>query len=97
VSTTARENGSTTAPAVNTGTSPGGPGLQLAPLRARDDRGERERDMRTEIKEDRDRRKDERDTWGGRGLGGPSSSLGAVNRTDRGKRLSIGSMLASDQ
>ena len=94
---TTRESNATAAPPANTSTSTGGPGLQLAPLRARDDRGERERDPR-DLKDDRERRKDDRETWGGRdghvlGGGGPST-LGGVNRPDRGrKRLSITSML----
>lgn len=95
---TTRESSSTAAPPANTSTSTGGPGLQLAPLRARDDRGERERDPRADLKDDRERRKDDREPWGGRGGhglgGGAPSTLGGVNRPDRGrKRLSIGSIL----
>jgi hypothetical protein len=93
-----RESSSAAPPATNTSAGPGGPGLQLAPLRGPHDRGEHERDPRTDLKDDRERRKDDREAWAGRGGhglgGGPPSSLGAVSRPDRGlKRLSIGSML----
>lgn len=97
---TTRETNSNAAPPANTSPNAvtGGPGLQLAPLRGRDDRGERERDPRADLKDDRERRKDDRESWGGRGghgLGGSAqSTLGGVNRPDRGrKRLSITSML----
>ena len=93
-----RENSSTAAaPAANTNANTGGPSIQLPPLHSRDDRGERERDPRADIKDDRERRKDDREAWGGRGLGGgaPSSlSLAAPSRADRSrKRLSIGSII----
>jgi hypothetical protein len=100
VPATARE--SAPSPAANANGSTGGPGLLLAPLRARDDRENRQPEARPELKDDRERRKDE-EPWNGRGhLGGgaPSSldsSLGAVNRSDiGGKRASIRTLLRKE-
>jgi hypothetical protein len=90
----------TVTPSSATSSANVGPGLQLAPLRAREDRSvERERDTRADIK---DRRKQDRDSWarghdhghghghGHHGAGAAPSSLGGVSRD---KRLSIGSIL----
>lgn len=91
----ARENSSTATPAANPSANTGGPSIQLPPLHSRDDRGERERDLRPDIKDDRERRKDDREAWGGRGLGGAApSSLAVPSRADRSrKRLSVGSLI----
>ena len=91
----------TTAPATSTSNSSAsgnvGPGLQLAPLRSREDRGERERDARPELKDERDRRNDEHEPWGHAPIRSAPSALGGMGRSDRGrKRLSIGSMLADE-
>ena len=75
----------------NTSSSSGGPGLQLAPLRGPDtSRGDRQPDARPDIKDDRERRKEEREPWSMRrhGLGGgapPTDALGAMNRSDRNR------------
>ena len=106
MSATTRETGSAPPPAVpNPGSTPGGPGLQLAPLRGPDSsRGDRPPDVRTDLKDDRERRKDEqREPWSmrGHGLSGgvpPASALGGMNRSDRSrKRLSIGGLLTEEQ
>lgn len=103
---TTRETGSAPPPpaATNTNNSTGGPGLQLAPLRGPDtSRGDRQPDVRPDIKDDRERRKDEGGPWGirGHGLGGgapPTGTLGGLNRPDRSrKRLSIGTLLTEEQ
>lgn len=94
---TARE--AAPSPAANTNAS-SGPGLQLAPLRARDDR---QPEARTELKDDRERRKDDQEPWNrGHGLSTSSSStldssLGGVNRVDHGgKRASIRTLLRKE-
>ena len=83
-----------------------GPGLQLPPLRNPDSsRGDRQPDSRTDLKDDRERRKDERESWStrGHGLGGggapPTNALGGMNRSsDRSrKRVSIGGLLTEEQ
>jgi len=103
---TTRENGSAPTPPTTTtntsSSSASGPGLQLAPLRGPDGRADRPSDARADIKDDRERRKDDRDRepWGGRGHGlAPTNAPGAlgVNRPDRGrKRLDIGTLLTED-
>ena len=101
---TTRENGPAPPPATNANSSSGGPGLRLAPLQARADHVERPAEARTELKDDRDRRKDDRETWNngrGHGLngGGAPSALESVNRNDRTRkrRLSITGLLSEDQ
>ena len=103
MSATTRETDSAPPPpaATNTSSSSGGPGLQLAPLRGPDtSRGDRQPDARPDIKDERERRKDEREPWNmrGHGLGGgappPTGALGDMGRSDRSrKRLSIGTLL----
>ena len=101
---TTRENGPVPPPAANAtngASGPGGPGLRLAPLQAREDHRERPAEARTELKGDRDRRKDERETWNGRhglnGAGDPSS-LAPRNHADRTrKRLDIDTLLSEEQ
>jgi hypothetical protein len=108
VSATARETGSAPPPSAATNPNsssggPGGPGLQLPPLRGPDSsRVDRQPDARTDIKDDRERRKDERDPWSmrGHGLGGgaPPSALEGMNRSDRSrKRLSIGTLTGAGE
>lgn len=100
MSATTRENGSAPPPpAANPSGGAGGPGLQLAPLRGRDERGDRQPETRTDLKNDRERRKEDRDPWNGRGheLGGAPGPLGAVNRPNRGKRLGITALLTEDE
>jgi hypothetical protein len=104
VAATTRETGSAPPPAAtNTNSSSGGPGLQLAPLRGPDSsRGDRQPDARPDLKDDRERRKEEREPWSmrGHGLGGgapPTGALGGM-RSDRSrKRLSIGGLLTEEQ
>lgn len=100
-----RETPSAPPPAApNNNSSSAGPGLQLPPLRNPDSsHGDRQPDARADIKDERDRRKEEREPWNlrGHGLGGgapPSNALGGMNRNDRSrKRLSIGAMLTEGQ
>lgn len=94
MSATTRENGSAPPPAVNPSASTGGPGIQLAPLRGRDDRGDRQPDARTELKNDRERRKDDREPWNGRGHG-PGGGA-PVNRPGRGKMLAISTLVEDE-
>jgi hypothetical protein len=106
VSAPTRETPSAPPPAAApTSTSTGGPGLQLPPLRGPDtSHGDRQPDARTDLKDDRERRKnEEREPWSlrGHGLGGgapPTGALGGMNRSDRSrKRLSIGGLLTEGQ
>lgn len=105
MSATTRETGSAPPPpaATNTSSSSGGPGLQLAPLRGPDtSRGDRQPDARPDLKDDRERRKEEREPWSmrGHGLGGappPTGALGGMGRSDRSRKLSIGGLLTEEQ
>jgi hypothetical protein len=101
----ARETPSAPPPAApTTSSSQAGPGIQLPPLRGPDSsHGDRQPDARTDLKDDRERRKEEREPWNvrGHGLGGgapPTSALGGMSRSDRSRKaLSIGGLLTEGQ